>query len=60
MSGELLKTAEVARRLRLDPRTVRHLATNGTIKAYLVAGEYRFDAAAVNDFLTQHKVEASR
>ena len=52
----LITTEEVAELLRIDPVTVRRLVTRGELMAYRIAGEYRFTAANVENFVESQRV----
>src|SRR5690348_2562904 len=52
----LLTTEEVAELLRIEPVTVRRLVTRGELRAYRIAGEYRFTSADVEHFVESQRV----
>lgn len=56
----LLTTEEVAELLRIDPVTVRRLATRGELVAYRIAGEYRFTEAGVENFVESQRVVVNK
>ena len=47
---ELLTIKDVAKYLKLHPRTVSNKAQQGLIPARKVAGRWRFDAQAIRDY----------
>ena len=49
--GDVLTTAQLARLLQVDARTVRRLATAGELPGRKVGREWRFSRAAVLDWL---------
>ena len=53
----MLTTEEVAELLRIDPVTVRRLATRGELTAYRIAGEYRFTPAGVESFVESQRIK---
>ncbi len=53
MSTDLMTLKEIAERLRLSERTVSRLAHKGEIPALKVAHQWRFDRAAIDDWMTK-------
>ena len=56
MQETLSTTEEVARYLRVDPVTVRKLVNRGELRAYRVAGEFRFKAADLDEYVQSQVV----
>jgi excisionase family DNA binding protein len=54
-----MTTEEVAELLRIEPVTVRRLVTRGELAGYRIAGEYRFTAADVENFVESQRVVVS-
>ena len=57
MHEPLYTTEEVAKYLRIDVVTVRRLVNRGELKAYRVAGEFRFLGRDVDRFLRDHLIQ---
>lgn len=52
----LMTTEEVAEILRIDAVTVRRLVARGELAAYRIAGEFRFTATGVENFIESQRV----
>ena len=59
MTENLLTTRQVAEKLNVDEETVRRLARAGQIEAYRVGRDYRFNPAAVQEYLERQLVKVS-
>ena len=57
---ELLTAKEVAKLLRLGPRTIRQWAEFGVLPAIKLRKEWRFEKAAILLWLTKRKDETGR
>jgi excisionase family DNA binding protein len=54
MTREQIYTAEeVARILRINPRTVHRLIKRGELKAFTIGGEYRITQSALEAFIAR-------
>lgn len=52
----LMTTSEVAKLLRLNERTVAALAKSGLLSGFKLAGQYRFSAAGLDNYLAKCRV----
>lgn len=57
--NNLLTTKQVATWLNTDEETVRRMARKGQIEAYRVGRDYRFQPAAVQEYLERQLVKVS-
>ena len=53
---ELLTITEVAKRMKLNVKTVRKLVQDGKLEGYVLANRYRIPEQAVEDYISQGKV----
>lgn len=58
--GELLTTEEVAKRLKVQPRTVVNYIAQGKLAAVSLEGSYRVYEKDLEDFLTQRYKPAKK
>lgn len=55
VTEDILEPEEVAKMLRVHPRTVMRLANRGEITGFKVGGQWRFRREAINDYIRQQE-----
>ena len=55
MLEEILDADEVARLLRVHPRTVKRLASEGILPGFRVGSRWRFRREAINDYIKRQE-----
>ena len=55
VSNEILETEEVAKLLKIHPRTVIRLASQGKLPGFKVGDQWRFRRAAIDDYIKKQE-----
>ena len=55
MLEEILDAGEVARLLRVHPRTVKRLASEGILPGFRVGSQWRFRREAINEYIRRQE-----
>ena len=55
MLEEILDADEVAKLLRVHPRTVKRLASEGTLPGFRVGSQWRFRREAINEYIRRQE-----